>query len=225
MLVVESLLHCRVLLKKFRIPRTNPVIWQLGLVEREINEIVYEHLRCQSPTLPDATPTSKPHPQNSQRARVKPKEINNDDVCPICQDDLIKNGKKLTFCRFSCGKSMHVKCMRIWSDHQKSMGEQSVKCPMCRQEFGPIVSLTPSNNGGTEKAPPPGGREKPHHHLGTACSHCHICPVIGKCYKCVVCPSYFLCHKCYSTNQVHLLHSFLVRQVSTHSLVCPSLIM
>jgi len=30
------------LLKKFRIPREDPISWQLGLVEREINEILRE---------------------------------------------------------------------------------------------------------------------------------------------------------------------------------------
>ncbi len=172
---------------------------------------MYEHLRRQSPSLPNVPPpTHQPH--TSQKHRIQPKEIGEDDVCPICQDDLIKGGKKLTYCRFNCGKSMHVKCMRIWSDHQKSMGEHAVKCPLCRQDFGSIITLTSSRDSGNID-PLPRGKEKPHQHLGTACSHCHVCPVVGKCYKCVKCPSFFLCQQCYSSNQVHLLHSFVFRQV------------
>ena len=192
------------MLKKFHIPRNNPVVWQLGLVQREINEILHDHLRCQSPSLPD--PAALPH-AHVQKIRIPQKEILCGDVCPICQDDLLKSVKILTYCRFGCGKSLHVKCMRIWSDHQKSMGEMKVCCPLCREDFGPIIHLVPASK------TPPGGKEKPHQHLGTSCSHCHVCPVVGQCYKCSRCASYYLCHHCFSTNQVHLLHAFLVRQV------------
>lgn len=193
------------MLKKFHIPRTNPVVWQLGLVEREINEIVQDHFRCQSPCPPDLH--TLPH-ANAQNSRISQKEILPGDVCPICQDDLLNSVKRLAYCRSGCGKSMHVKCMRVWSDHQKSMGERIVRCPLCREDFGPILHLV------LARTTPPGGKEKPHQHLGTSCSHCHVCPVVGPCYKCGMCASYFLCQRCFSTNQVHLLHSFLVRQVS-----------
>ena len=40
---------CWVLLKKFRILRQNPVTWQLGLVEREINELLRGQLARYQP--------------------------------------------------------------------------------------------------------------------------------------------------------------------------------
>ena len=45
-------------------------------------------------------------------------------------------------CRYGCGNSVHVKCMKIWAEHQRSTGETIVKCPLCRVDFGSFqVSL------------------------------------------------------------------------------------
>ena len=192
----------RILLKKFRVPRENPVIWQLGLIEREINEILLGHLRKQSPVHS----SSQKQQQLTDKATVQ-RDIGPDDVCPICQDKLLNSvsQKALTFCRYSCGKSVHLKCMKIWAEHQKSTGESVVRCPLCRENFGPITEM-PS------KSPRRVRAEKAFLHLGMACTHCHVCPIAGKCYRCCQCASYYLCHACFSSNQVHLLHSFEVRQ-------------
>lgn len=190
------------MLKKFRVPRGNPVVWQLGLIEREINEILRGYLIRQSPT------PSKDHTPSSQPAQIPQREIGPDDVCPICQDDLLGSARRVTYCKFGCGKSIHVKCMKIWSEHQKSTGDSTLRCPLCREDFGSIVSVVESRVSRLT------GCEQDYRHLGVACSECHVCPVVGKCYKCCVCDSYHLCHKCFSANQVHQNHSFQFRQVS-----------
>lgn len=38
--------------------------------------------------------------------------------------------------RHGCGNNVHVKCMKIWLEHQVSTGEKMVKCPLCRETFG-----------------------------------------------------------------------------------------
>ena len=38
--------------------------------------------------------------------------------------------------RYGCGNSVHIKCMKIWAEHQKSSGETIIKCPLCRVDFG-----------------------------------------------------------------------------------------
>ena len=190
--------HCRILLKKFRIPRENAVVWQLGLIEREINEILLGHLRKQSPVR-----TAAVQPSNHKAVQ---RDVGPDDVCPICQDELLSPAQKaLTFCKYGCGKSVHLKCMKIWADHQKSTGESIIRCPLCRENFGAISEI-PS------KSPRRVCAEKAFLHLGMACTHCHVCPIAGKCYRCCQCASYYLCHACFSSNQVHLLHAFEVRQ-------------
>lgn len=45
------------------------------------------------------------------------------------------------FLRFGCGNSIHIKCMKVWAEHQKSQGETIVKCPFCREDFGPFEML------------------------------------------------------------------------------------
>ena len=184
-------------MKKFRIPRENPIIWQLGLIEREISEILLGHLRKQSPVHSSS--------KTGEQAIIQ-RDIRPDDVCPICQDDLLSDTQKtLTYCKYGCGKSVHLKCMKIWADHQRSTGESIIRCPLCRENFGAISEI-PS------KSPRRVRAEKAFLHLGMACTHCHVCPIAGKCYRCCQCASYYLCHACFSSNQVHLLHSFEVRQ-------------
>lgn len=40
-----------------------------------------------------------------------------DDMCPICLDDL-KNGEDVNYCKFSCGKNIHVQCFQMWCKKQ-----------------------------------------------------------------------------------------------------------
>lgn len=121
----------RVLLKKFRVPRENPLTFQLGLVEREVNEILQGHPRRQSPETDQSGSTSRSHEQPGPQ-----KEIGPEDVCPICQEEILGKPLPITYCKFGCGKSVHIKCMKIWADHQKSTGERVVRCPLCRENFG-----------------------------------------------------------------------------------------
>ena len=193
---------CRILLKKFRVPRDNPLVWQLALVEREIDEIILGYLRRQPADQPECSNQSHDHQQVVEQRVIGP-----DDVCPICQDNLLDSAQSLVYCRLGCGQSIHTKCMKIMADHQRSVGgERPVQCPLCREEFGPIQSRT-------SKSVKRLRAERESLHLGVTCSHCHVCPIAGKCYRCATCISYHLCHACFSSNQIHLLHPFQYRKV------------
>ena len=87
--------------------------------------------------------------------------------------------------RFACGNSIHIKCMQVWAEHQKKTSPEGViKCPMCREDFGPIDLLkTESRNAGCKANPPPGIRMD--RHLGIMCSNCSKAPIEGKCYRSV----------------------------------------
>ncbi len=126
-----SLPPSRVLLKRFRVPRENPVSFQLGLVEREINEVLQGYLRWQKPTESGQS-------NQSSGSHATQKEVGPDDVCPICQDELLGRRQPLTYCKFGCGKSVHIKCMKIWAEHQRTNGEKTIRCPLCREDFGPL---------------------------------------------------------------------------------------
>ncbi len=74
----------------------------------------------------------------SPDSKATQKEIGAEDVCPICQEELLGKPLPLTFCKFGCGNSVHIKCMKIWAEHQQSNGETTVRCPLCRENFGSI---------------------------------------------------------------------------------------
>lgn len=56
-----------------------------------------------------------------------------DDCCPICLDDL-EADDKLDYCKYSCGKSIHDKCFKMWS-----MSQAGAKCVFCREPWVKIV--------------------------------------------------------------------------------------
>ena len=83
--------------------------------------------------------------------------ITDADSCPICLDDFeplslqgenqIVNNQTLlqpiTYCRPSCGNSVHVKCLLEYCEHAASSSYDpetfKVKCLMCRADWGPMA--------------------------------------------------------------------------------------
>lgn len=196
-----------VLLKKFRVPKENAVVYQLSLVEREINEVIRgAFVRHQQQTTQNQTFSS------DNREKLKQKDIEEEDVCPICQDDLLtKSGEPLTYCKYGCGNSIHLKCIKVYAEHQRSTGEKIVKCPLCRVDFGTFQELVDEFNKSSKKKT---RAERQDLHLGAMCHKCRVCPIAGKCYRCVICMDYHLCHQCFATDH-HMQHSFQFRQNSS----------
>lgn len=63
---------------------------------------------------------------------IKPTKIVNkkgiDDICPICLSDL-DDGKELDYCKYSCGKQVHILCFKMWSSYHEP------NCVFCRQSW------------------------------------------------------------------------------------------
>lgn len=139
------------------------------------------------------------------------REIGEEDVCPICQDNFMEKRIPVTYCRLSCGNNVHIKCMKIWADHQKSNGETQLKCPLCRENFSTFEMLEQEfRNNKLFKL------EKHAIHHGLACDFCKATPINGKCYKCNQCKDFYLCQACFNTDH-HKEHLFLFREVK-HSI-------
>ena len=68
-----------VMLKIYRIPPTNPVVWQQSLLDDEITQILTGRLQRQASD-------DKPKPAASSSSGVERRAV--DDVCPICYDDM-----------------------------------------------------------------------------------------------------------------------------------------
>ncbi|CAF3787582.1 unnamed protein product [Rotaria sordida] len=199
---------CWLLLKRFRVPRTNPMLWQKGLVEREINELLRGLAREDERNKTNHTQKPKNDDEDDDDSEVEQRPINENDVCPICQEEFLIKKVPITYCRHGCGNNVHVKCMKVWLDHQVSTGEKIVKCPLCRETFGTPEQLKQEfRTSGAQQA------EKSSIHLGYSCHRCRACPITGKCYKCTTCHDYFLCQTCFNLN-IHNEHNFDYREKS-----------
>ncbi|XP_059822802.1 E3 ubiquitin-protein ligase ZSWIM2 isoform X1 [Hypanus sabinus] len=218
---------CWVLLKKFRLPRDHECAFQLGLVDREI-EILLQNLHIdETAQFPTRNSNVK---QNVEGAigDVLQKEIYPEDICPICQEELLKKKQPVTYCSncvgqvlqyilfhnfdlYTCGNSVHIKCMRIWVEHQtKIENAATIKCPLCREEFAPLSLLQEEFRNST-KFTTVAERERLDRHLGIPCNKCGICPIQGKCYRCLSCPDFHLCQKCFPCLS-HPQHEFTFRE-------------
>lgn len=73
------------------------VTFQLSLVEREINEVMRG---CHVRSLPAKKKDSEKDLIISDgREKLKQKEIETEDVCPICQEEFLQQPEPLTFCK------------------------------------------------------------------------------------------------------------------------------
>jgi predicted nucleic acid-binding Zn finger protein len=50
--------------------------------------------------------------QSENVEMVEQKDTN--DLCPICLDDL-ENGEEIDYCKYSCGKGIHLGCFAMWT--------------------------------------------------------------------------------------------------------------
>ncbi|TTH38798.1 E3 ubiquitin-protein ligase ZSWIM2 [Bagarius yarrelli] len=180
--------------------------FQLGLVERQILEVLqYPHRMASVPPAP-AKVCSKEEDDGS----IRQKSVKEDDICPICQEELHRKRLPVAHCRFGCGNNVHISCMKLWADHQsRPKTDGMVKCPLCRENFATLKMLLELVKNAGQLCTS-SERERLGKHLGIPCNNCRICPVVGKCYKCTVCDYYHLCGDCFKRN-CHPQHSFAIR--------------
>ncbi|XP_039998399.1 E3 ubiquitin-protein ligase ZSWIM2 isoform X2 [Xiphias gladius] len=203
-----------ILLRKFRLPREHDYSFQNGLVDRQILEVLHglhqtrPHRMENDPSADSGTPSQ---PVMGQEAgSVCRKVIQAQDVCPICQEELLEKKQPVSHCRFGCGNNVHISCMKVWADHQKlSDTEEMVKCPLCREDFSSLKLLKEQVKN-AEKLFTAAEREKPERHLGVLCHICQVCPITGRCFKCIVCSYFYLCEGC-AKRGCHPQHQFASR--------------
>ncbi|XP_065269851.1 E3 ubiquitin-protein ligase ZSWIM2 [Emys orbicularis] len=201
---------CWILLKKFKIPRNHEYAFQLGLLEGEINDIL-QQLQQEQTLPPRANTLSTKTLQKEDDGYINQKEIDAEDVCPICQEELLKKMFPITYCRYGCGNNVHITCMKIWADHQGELESDSVvKCPLCREEFAPLKLILEEFRNSTQLVTA-AEKVRLDKHLGLPCNNCRAFPIEGKCYKCTECSEYHLCHECF-TSFCHPPHVFTFRQ-------------
>ncbi|XP_047211519.1 E3 ubiquitin-protein ligase ZSWIM2 isoform X3 [Girardinichthys multiradiatus] len=180
---------CWLFLRKFRLPREHEYAFQLGLSERQLLEVLQGlHLAEARRTELDASAAAGNPGRNvpgQEVGSVCRKVIQAQDVCPICQEGLLLKKQPVSYCRFSCGNSVHISCMKMWADHQRlSDSQEMLKCPLCREDFSSLKLLQEQVKNAA-KLFTAAEREKPDRHLGVLCCSCRVCPITGTCFNTV----------------------------------------
>ncbi|XJO71718.1 hypothetical protein BDV3_001186 [Batrachochytrium dendrobatidis] len=214
-----------VMLKIFHIDPDCDMIYQTSLTEREISEMLQNRknfisLRQTSiKTIKDKKMACSDGASEAfSNLSLKPKEleprpIEPHDVCAICQEELLSPATPLAHCRFSCGNSIHVKCMKILMDHQtKALGMEKMECPLCRGNFGLIEDLkaifcSTNDKFGIRNRHRAGKDSSSYIHHGSCCKECSISPISGNLHLCTMCSDVQLCDKCFKTG-AHSQHAF-----------------
>ena len=134
-------------MKKFKIPLGHPLTFQAGFVPREIDEILSGvHVRPEPKETTAGGVDDGDEGVADRDDSYSRRNLDSDDVCPICQEELLAARLPVTWCR-ACSNAAHIRCMKVWAEHQETMTaprgdqEQSVTCPYCRQEFAPKEHL------------------------------------------------------------------------------------
>ncbi|XP_020797489.2 E3 ubiquitin-protein ligase ZSWIM2 [Boleophthalmus pectinirostris] len=200
---------CWILLKKFQLPKEHEYSFQCGLSERQISEVLQGSHQTPQPSPPGASPPAAA--AAAAAGWVLRRDIQPQDVCPICQEELLERRQPVAYCRFSCGNNVHISCMKVWADHRQHSASDSgmVKCPLCREDFCSVQSLWEQVKNAAQLHTA-AERESPNKHLGVSCTHCRVTPISGKCFRCTVCTHVYFCESC-SEKDCHLQHQLAVR--------------
>ena len=77
--------------------------FQFGLVEREINELLRgrtkQEQKKQGPARPISAANETQDISGDGKETLEQRPITEDDVCPICQDELLGTREPVTYCR------------------------------------------------------------------------------------------------------------------------------
>ena len=192
-----------VMIKVLRIPSSNPLSWQLSLIDSEINLILsgeisrkkqkkklitHSFLRKGYGISNKTNPSDNLHEGDKTKDSYpsKQKELEDDTICPICFDEMTKDeleANQLCYCESSCGSNFHKKCFQTYATHIRSQ-KKEVICPLCR--------------GGWKKIPHTTVRRK---RLPMPLIRCNTCTFLirGRIYRCVNCvnPNFNLCRSCF----------------------------
>jgi len=208
-----------VMTKVLRVPRSNPIVWQVSLVDRELDEA----LRCerggggrQRNTLRDANreETRRRDDMSSSKnasKSVSARPLEPDEPCPICYDpmeeprrtDNTHGVRRLVHCGEGCGRSVHGRCLKAFQTHLKS-SEAELTCPMCRCHWGDFQWPPPRHMERTAYGRTPSGG------TSAACGGCQASPIQpGDGFKCVACDFFHLCRRCFDGGVCHATHPFV----------------
>jgi E3 ubiquitin-protein ligase ZSWIM2 len=98
-----------VMIRYFRVPTGNPVLWQTALTDHEIDLLLNDKFKFKPPVRKQLVYTTR-----SGKKKVKRLPITSEDVCPVCYDSFNTSDKStIVWCRLGCGGNIHRKCLSL----------------------------------------------------------------------------------------------------------------
>jgi len=105
-----------IMLKYYGVPENNEILYQLSLIDREINYLIeLRDAKLKKNKKKNTVNKNKENEseesdngENEFYSKVKQREIEDDQICPICQETFKDSPGPVTFCRLSCGNNIHV---------------------------------------------------------------------------------------------------------------------
>ncbi|CAI2384236.1 unnamed protein product [Moneuplotes crassus] len=127
------------LLRIFKIPEDEPLLWQLSYSDREINKIIQNRERGMfrlrnGEEVKTHTGFLTRKTKKEEKKTVKRAAIEDDEPCCICFDEMLPD-ENLTYCKYGCGHNIHMDCAKHLVKHKKSEKKQ-ILCPLCRCNWG-----------------------------------------------------------------------------------------
>ena len=188
------------LLKYFKLPYQNPLLFQTTFTDNEINKLLeFKYQNKPSSSIPKSTPIP------NQIQTTNQMNLTEDTLCPICQEDLYSN-EGLYYCKESCGHNFHISCLKIFIKH-KQESESDVTCPLCRYKWNEDLYENVLHKTTTVKCYKV--------HKGINCVNCNRLNIKFERFHCLYCENVNLCVECFN-NGVHKTtkHKFIMKKSS-----------
>lgn len=185
------------LLKVFKIPPENPLLWQGSYIDSEVADLLRLRYNPQASQKPKKVESflkrsTQPKLKASKTANQQRQNFGDDEICPICHEDM-KEEEGTTFCKKGCGNNFHFKCIMIWAEHRHNIGDP-ISCPMCRCDWGARAYENLLKDFDEFES-------RLILHKGHKCGSCKNTTqkfIKGKLFHCVHCENFELCEKCFS---------------------------
>jgi hypothetical protein len=148
----RHILYC--LVKVLRVSREHPLCYQSCLTDPELDMVLSGQCsgysgrrnplnRVHRPALPNENQSTRKEEKSPKREEDTSKYVTRqplldvtteeeENTCPICQDNMDKAKHKITWCRHGCGNNIHAVCMMKYAEHKKQKDQEST-CPLCRE--------------------------------------------------------------------------------------------
>jgi hypothetical protein len=193
--------HCihtiYVLNRIFKIQFNEPLIFQLSYSDGEISKILDTRKR-------EDNVKKKIDAQGLvQEVLMEGNRMNlfDDVTCAICQEDMY-TFQGLYYCTNSCGHNFHTHCLKVWSEHKRSVSD-TISCPMCRSvwqedEFKKAIMI----------------KSKHYTHIKSHKVNCKSCDRVnikGERFHCLYCEGFDMCVECFALNK-HTQHPLVYKK-------------